>query len=170
MSRQRIWFERSFDLGVPLAAVPDLIERLRGTPFRLVERTARASSEALTQRRDTNWSIQEHVGHLLDLEALWLGRLDDLEAGAEAMRAADLKNHATWEANHNTADLASLLDAFSVERGIFLGRVAALDQSVLARAALHPRLMKPMTVADLCFFVAEHDDHHLAAITEMLEV
>jgi len=26
-----------------------------------------------------------------------------------------------------------------------------------------------MTVVDLCFFVAEHDDHHLAAITELRE-
>ena len=24
-----------------------------------------------------------------------------------------------------------------------------------------------MTVVDLCYFVAEHDDHHLAAITEL---
>jgi hypothetical protein len=37
----------------------------------------------------------------------------------------------------------------------------------LQLTAHHPRLEQPMTVVDLCFFVAEHDDHHLAAITSL---
>lgn len=37
----------------------------------------------------------------------------------------------------------------------------------LMRTAAHPRLGQPMSVVDLCFFVAEHDDHHLATITEL---
>jgi uncharacterized damage-inducible protein DinB len=38
----------------------------------------------------------------------------------------------------------------------------------LARTAFHPRLRQLMTVADLLFFVAEHDDHHLASITQLI--
>ena len=34
--------------------------------------------------------------------------------------------------------------------------------------AWHPRLDRPMRVIDLAIFAAEHDDHHLARITELL--
>jgi hypothetical protein len=32
---------------------------------------------------------------------------------------------------------------------------------------VHPRLGTPMRLVDMMFFVAEHDDHHLATITEL---
>jgi hypothetical protein len=35
------------------------------------------------------------------------------------------------------------------------------------RTGLHPRLNQPMRVIDLILFIAEHDDHHLARITEL---
>jgi len=44
------------------------------------------------------------------------------------------------------------------------------DESSVVRAALHPRLQQPMRVLDLAFFVAEHDDHHLAHITRLIQV
>jgi hypothetical protein len=34
---------------------------------------------------------------------------------------------------------------------------------------LHPRLKQPMRLVDHLYFVAEHDDHHLARIWEMIE-
>jgi hypothetical protein len=34
---------------------------------------------------------------------------------------------------------------------------------------LHPRLKQPMRLVDHLYFVAEHDDHHLATIREMME-
>jgi hypothetical protein len=42
-----------------------------------------------------------------------------------------------------------------------------MDAAALARVATHPRLQQEMSVVDLCFFVAEHDDHHLGAIAEI---
>jgi hypothetical protein len=42
------------------------------------------------------------------------------------------------------------------------------DQADWVRSALHPRLKTPMRLLDLAFFVAEHDDHHLATISELL--
>jgi hypothetical protein len=32
---------------------------------------------------------------------------------------------------------------------------------------VHPRLQQPMRVVDMAFFVAEHDDHHLARMTQL---
>ena len=117
---------------------------------------------------DGGWSIQEHVGHLADLEGLWLGRLDDFEAGLATLRPADLENRATWDAEHNARAVGDLLEEFRTQRAELVSRVESMDDEQLATTALHPRLDQPMTVIDLAFFVAEHDDHHLAAITELL--
>lgn len=38
----------------------------------------------------------------------------------------------------------------------------------LERSARHPRLGSPMRVIDLAYFVAEHDDHHMARLRELV--
>jgi uncharacterized damage-inducible protein DinB len=165
-----VWFERRFATGVPPAALPDLIERLRGTPARLEERLRGVDPARATLRIEGRWSIQENAGHLGDLEPLWSGRLDDFDAGEGTLRAADLQNRVTHDANHNAARLGDVLTRFRSRRAELVMRLESIDAAAAARTALHPRLQQPMTVADLCAFVAEHDDHHLAAITELLRV
>ncbi|MEE9576186.1 MAG: DinB family protein [Gemmatimonadota bacterium] len=167
MTRRR-WLQRRFELGLAPDAFPDVIERLRGTPVRLEERTRRLPPDVLTRRLGDDWSIQENVGHLLDLEPLWECRLDDLLAGELELREADLTNRATHEANHNDANPRTLLSDFRGTRERIVIRLESLAEDQLAHSALHPRLKEPMTVVDLFFFVAEHDDHHLARITEIL--
>jgi hypothetical protein len=44
-------------------------------------------------------SIQEQAGHLLDLESLGMGCLDDHEKGRKTLSAADMENRKTHEAN-----------------------------------------------------------------------
>jgi hypothetical protein len=44
------------------------------------------------------------------------------------------------------------------------------DGPALERTARHPRLGTPMRLIDVAFFTAEHDDHHLARITELLRL
>ena len=151
-------------------ALPEIVERLRGTPARLEERTRAISRERLVRREGETWSIQENVGHLLDLEPLWAGRLDDFLSGAPELRATDLTNARTTNANHNAQRLDSLLMSFRTARQAFVTRLEQLSPAQLASTALHPRLQQPMTVTDHAFFVAEHDDHHLARITELLRI
>ena len=153
---------------MPPDALPEIVERLRGTPARLEDRTHAISRVDLVRREGDTWSIQENVGHLLDLEPLWAGRLDDFLSGAPELRATDLANTRTTNANHNEQALDSLLASFRASRQAFVSRLEQLSSSQLARTALHPRLQQPMTVCDHAFFVAEHDDHHLARITELL--
>jgi hypothetical protein len=44
----------------------------------------------LTKRVGSRWSIQENVGHLIDLEELHDKRIDDFIAGLEKLGPADL--------------------------------------------------------------------------------
>lgn len=145
-----------------------ILERLRGTPARLEERLAGRSVAVLTRRLGETWSIQENAGHLLDLEPLWLQRADDLLNRRPALAPADLQNRKTHEANHNAASLDALLKGFRRARGVFLSRLDEAAEGVLAHTAPHPRLRTPMNLVDHAYFVAEHDDYHLARISELL--
>lgn len=161
------WFTRKFSFDIPLWMFPNLIERLRGTPARIEEMTRCLKHDDLVRRDNDKWSIQEQVGHLWDLEELWLARLNDFEASIETLRPTDLQNRKTHEANHNEKDLETLLSAFRTERIKLVERLETYDEVFLSRVALHPRLQTPMRVIDSALFVAEHDDHHLAHISEL---
>lgn len=164
---RRLWFDRRFELGLPPEAFPKILERVRRTPARLEARIALVPASRYTRRLDDAWSIQENVGHLLDLEPLWAGRLDDLLEGAPELRPADLQNRRTHAARHNENTMAQLLAGFRAAREAVVHRLEALRSAQLSRTALHPRLGQPMSITDLFFFVAEHDDHHLATISAL---
>lgn len=161
------WFERKFELGLRPDAAPELLERLRQTPRRLANALEGLPTETLTRKPDGKWSIQENAGHLLDLEPLWDQRLNNYDAGATALHPADLENRKTHQAAHNDRPISDILTEFSAVRGRIVERIARMTPVELARTALHPRLRQPMSVVDLCCFVAEHDDHHLRTIEEL---
>ena len=163
----RPWFERTFALGLPVSAFPPVLGRLRSAPDRLEQSVRGLAPVVLTRRPGDGWSIQEHAGHLLDLESLWEQRLDDFEAGASLLHPADLENRKTHDANHNARDIVELLREFRAARQRIIRRLEQMDAAALSRVALHPRLQQPMSVVDLGFFVAEHDDHHLATIARL---
>ena len=163
------WVERRFEFNLPAGVFPCVLERLRGTPARLEELTRGLAPAVLTARPGGAWSIQEQVGHLLDLDELHEGRLEDYDRGLAELRPADMSNRQTHEAGHNAARLAELLAAFREARTRFVRRLEEMDERAASRTALHPRLRQPMRVIDLAHFVADHDDHHLASITEILK-
>ena len=117
---------------------------------------------------DGAWSIKEQVGHLYDLEGLWYGRIEDFLSGQQTLRAADLRNTKTHEANHNQKTIQELISQFSSARSKLIEKVQDIDEATVLLTALHPRLQTPMRLIDSLFFVAEHDDHHLAKIRELL--
>jgi len=167
MTTQRRWFDRKFELGLGSTGAPELFERLRRTPERLTEAVRGLPPAILTRKPEGKWSIQENAGHLFDLESLWDQRLDDYDAGAVELRPADLENRKTHQAAHNDRAISDILSAFAAARLRIVERLARMTPAELARTALHPRLRQPMSVVDLCFFVAEHDDHHLRTIDEL---
>ncbi len=163
------WFERKFDFQNLSTTFPIVVERLAGTPGRLEAKVNGISKANLTHRDGESWSIQEQAGHLLDLEPLWLGRVEDLKSGQEVLREADLSNQKTHQAQHNAKNIEGILAAFRAERAKLVSELESLvNQSELV--AKHPRLGTPMRLMDLAYFVAEHDDHHLVTIKRLLEL
>jgi uncharacterized damage-inducible protein DinB len=168
MSEVPNWFERKFEFSFPVTQYPNLCVRLRGTPARLEEMLRNVPREVLVRRSAEKWSAQEHAGHLLDLEPLWMARVEDFLRGGETLTVADLTNRKTDEANHNARPIAEILAAFRATRLQLANRAQALKPGNFARSMLHPRLKQPMRLVDHLFFVAEHDDHHLARILEII--
>ena len=161
------WIKRQFTFELPLGMYGNVVERVRGTPARLEDLTRGLSREVLTRRDGDKWSMQEQVGHLLDLEGLGMNRLDDFEAGRDTLSAADMTNRLTHEANHNANSIENILRYFRKERMTFVARLDSYNEEFVSRTALHPRLKTQIRVIDLAFFIAEHDDHHLARISEL---
>jgi hypothetical protein len=161
------WVERKFNFDFPAGLYPEMMERLRGTPARLEELIKSLPADILKNRHKDRWSIQENTGHLGDTEALWTGRMDDYIAGLSTLRAADMSNKRTYNADHNADTIDNLLKRFRSLRGELMSRLDKSGPDDFARSAMHPRLMKPMRMVDMCLFIAEHDDFHLASIREL---
>jgi uncharacterized damage-inducible protein DinB len=168
MNRAPIWFERKFEFTFPAELHPNLCARLRGTPARLEETVRGAARELLVSKPEEKWSAQEHAGHLLDLEPLWMARIDDYLTKAAKLTVADLTNQKTNEAQHNKRSIDEILADFRNARLQLVSRAEKIDAGVFVRAIPHPRLQTPMRLVDHLYFVAEHDDHHLAHIWALI--
>jgi uncharacterized damage-inducible protein DinB len=161
------WFDRRFDFSTTQNILPFILERLRGTPARLEEKFRAIEPALLTRKVDNGWSIKENLGHLSDLEPLWQQRLDDIVTGKAELSPTDLQNNRTTQAGHNAVATEELLLRFRELRGRTIALLEDIDEATVFKFALHPRLKTPMRTMDLFLFVADHDDHHLARITEL---
>lgn len=163
------WLNRTFNFDFPVGHLPSILERLRGTTARINEMASQLNTEQSKLKFDNSWSFNEHVGHLSDLEPLHKSRIDDLAEGKKLLRAADMSNAATFQANHNAKDTRELITEFSRRRRELISALEKLDETQQHASALHPRLQVTMRPVDVAIFTAEHDDHHLTSMREILK-
>lgn len=168
--QQAKWFERKFDFTDPQNIFPSILERLEGTALRLEAKLNSIPPLLLTRRIGDTWTIKENAGHLADLEPLWQGRFSDIQNGVREMRVTDLQNNATTFAGHNEKPVGAIIESFRQLRQHTMVLLENIDEETVFRSALHPRLKTPMRTMDLFLFVADHDDHHLARITELVKL
>ena len=118
--KQVNWFERKFDFTVTNQNImPAILERLAGTPLRMAFKVKFLRDDDCAIRMNNSWSIKEQIGHLSDLEPLWLGRIEDILSNREELRHADLENTKTTNANHNAKSLTQLVSDFEKSRSCF---------------------------------------------------
>ena len=164
------WTEREFPPIADNGRLATIIERLDGTEYRLIGKLADDEGPDLTVQYDGKWSVMEEIGHLYVVETLWIGRVKDIITGKDTLREADMISQATTKGNFNGQDLEDLLDEFGERREELLSLLKKIKAEGLEKSSKHPRLGTPMQIVDLAYFIAEHDDHHLAKISKMLEV
>lgn len=162
------WFDKKFTFNLNQDDFQSILSKLRETSERIAELVKPVSEEVLVKKIEENWSVKENIGHLVDLEELHSGRIDDFIEGKDTLRPADLKNKKTSESAHNEKDINSLLNEFSIVREHFVKRLTELDDSTLNKNSIHPRLNLLMRPIDMAQFVLEHDEHHLQTIKELV--
>src|SRR5262245_7667093 len=157
------WLERRWSFELPPGAFPAVVERLIGTPVRAAALAAGLPEEILSTRPSRGWSVKEHLGHLNDLSQLDMRRLDEFLGGAAILTAADVSNSRTEEGNHRETPVADVLKTLGENRQRLTLRLEKLTEAEVSTSARHPRLGVPLRLIDWAEFVADHDDHHLAA-------
>lgn len=164
------WIDRKFEFDFDASIYPELIGRLRKTPGRLEILIKSVRKDLLKKRFNDDWSIQENAGHLFSADELFYGRLDDYLNGLKTLRAADVTGKRTDRMNFHTMDISLILVNFASRRNIYVSRLENLNPEIFEKTAWHPRLKVSMRLCDMLYFQAEHDDHHLNKINEILNV
>jgi len=162
------WIERKFEFDFDDSNYHQLIDRLRETPSRLESLLESLSAKWLVSKDGKNWSIQENAGHLSTVDDLFIGRLDDYENNFKKHRPADMSGGGTIKANYNSKNIEDILTDFRKKREAYVKRLENYNSSKFSQSAWHPRLEKPMRLCDMLFFQAEHDDHHLGKIQNLI--
>jgi uncharacterized damage-inducible protein DinB len=162
MIAQTSWAERTFDFNFPVGIFPIIVERLRGAPIRLQSMLRDVNAERITRKIDGKWSILEQVTHLCNSEEVWYGRIEDFLSGMKTFQTRTLKTGAMSE------NLESLLQNFSAVRNKLIILVENMNDATASLTIIHPRLQRTIRLIDSLFTTAEHDDHHLAKIRELL--
>ena len=165
---QTAWLDRDFVFNQPCGVFPVLLERLRGTPARAKELVAGFSEDMLATRVNSKWSVKEQLGHLVDLQQLDEQRLREFLGHAPVLSMADLQNRATELANHRQRPIADILRKLAAARNEFVNKLEILTNEEVGIASIHPRLNKSIRLLDWVYFLAEHDDHHLAHARQVI--
>jgi hypothetical protein len=134
----------------------------------MAELIAGSTDDQLRWHERDSWSAKRHLGHLDDLHALDERRLREYVSGAATLSAADRTNRLTYETDHDAMPAAAIIARFRAHRAELVAEMDALSEPQISATALHPRLQRQLRLIDWAYFVAEHDDHHLAAARQVI--
>jgi uncharacterized damage-inducible protein DinB len=158
------WFERQFTFGLPSGMLPFYLERLEGTIVRIETKVANISEEMLATQLNNKWSIKQNIGHLAEVDGIALQRIAEIIKGVSPMSPAVFEPRG----DYNAQPVEEVINFFRENRKKNLNAYYNLAEKDLLKSSLHPRLKVQMTPVDLAWFDAEHDDHHLVKINEIV--
>jgi DinB superfamily len=158
------WFDRKMTFGLPTEMLPFYLERLSGTAIRIEQKVESLDNKFLSERFDDKWSIKQHIGHLAEVDQINNKRIDEMIAGAAVLSAAVFEPQ-----DYNPWPVEKVITFFREGRARNILKYTSLPEADLTKSSLHPRLKIQTTPIDLAWFDAEHDDHHLVKINEIIQ-
>lgn len=157
------WIERTFNFGVPKGLLPFHLERLEGTIYRLEHKVKGVEDKVLSERYNDKWSIKQNIGHLAEVDQVNNRRIDEILAGVPVLSPAIFEPQ-----DYNPWPIEKVVDFFRDVRMANIMKYRGLSDIHLTKGSLHPRMKVMITPVDLSLFDAEHDDHHLLKISDIL--
>jgi hypothetical protein len=158
------WFERNLKFGYPKELLPYFLERLEGSIVRIQAKVKGIDDQVLSTKLYDKWSVKQNIGHLAEVDEIANKRIDEMVSGISPMSPAVFEPQ-----DYNPWPIEKVIDLFKTNRLKNLKKYQSLADSDLLKSSLHPRLKVHMTPVDLAWFDAEHDDHHLVKISEIIK-
>ena len=165
MTPETPWFERDLIFGKPKALLPYFLERLEGALPRIEYKLKDIPESILSMQPMGKWSIKQNIGHLAEVDEISNKRIDEMLAGISPLSPAVFEPRG----DYNIMPIQEVVQFLSSIRKANLEKYKSLAAADLEKASLHPRLKIMMTPVDLAWFDAEHDDHHLVKINNILK-
>jgi hypothetical protein len=162
--KKTTWFERSFVFPLPQGMLPFFLERLEGTIARIEQKVSEVPDAILSNKLEGKWSIKQNIAHLAEVDEIALNRIDEMMQGVSPMSPAVFEPRQDYSA----MPVDEVTRYFRENRLKNLKKYRSLSDEELQKSSLHPRLKLQMNAVDLAYFDAEHDDHHLVRINEIL--
>ena len=141
-----------------------IVQHLKETPDKLEEVIANMPADVLVFKPEGKWSIQEHIGHLLCIESLWIARLDDLVLGHESVRPWNGTNADTDAARFNEQNIKAILRDFKNIRDMHATMLQGLTDKAEILVSRHPDNGKTLRLLDHVWMMLQHDREHLEII------
>jgi hypothetical protein len=157
------WFERNLVFEKPVEMLPYFLERLEGTVARIAQKVKSIDDSVLSIRFQDKWSIKQNIGHRAEVDEVANKRIDEMVAGIATMSPAVFEPQ-----DYNSWPIERVLNFFRENREKNIIKFRSLSTDNLSKASMHPRLKVRMTPVDLAWFDAEHDDHHLVKISQII--
>lgn len=158
------WFERNLKFGYPKEMLPFFLERLEGSMVRIEMKVTGIDEIILSTKLNGKWSVKQNIGHLAEVDEIANKRLDEMVAGISPMSPAVFEPQ-----DYNPWPIEKVVNLFKTNRWKNLKKYQSLAEADLLKSSLHPRLKVLMTPVDLAWFDAEHDDHHIVKINEIIK-
>ncbi len=175
----RPWAEKTVKRSYVLADVTSLITRVNGAPAR-VEDALKSIEERYVRVRTPmkgasdeprpalRWSPLDHAGHLLDVDELHSQRVKDFLNDVESLSVPDAGNKKTEDEHYNRQPMEPILQRFRVGRSTLANVLYGLPESAFEKESVYPKTGEKIRLLDYVEIIAEHDDHHLATIRELI--
>lgn len=151
-----------------MTAFAELIAEFEQFPELLSTTIKDLDSERLLHKPNGKWSIQEHAGHLLAIESLWIARLDDFMLKHEVLRPWNGTNEETDQAQFNLQKLHRILSDFEQIRSGHSRMIKLSEQQLKEVKCLHPRTQMVVSFEDHLKMMVHHDKQHLQIIKDRL--
>ena len=163
--KAKAWFDREFKFGQPPSMLPFYLERLSFTAMRIQHKVHQVSEAKLSLQQDGKWSIKQNIGHLGEVDEIANKRIHEMLEGIPTLSPAVFEP----KGYYNRQDINEVIAFFQEGRAKNIALYNSLNEVDLQKSSLHPRLKVMMNPVDLAMFDAEHDDHHLVKINEILD-
>jgi hypothetical protein len=157
------WFDRKFTFGLSQEMLPFYLERLEGSIYRIEAKVKVVDDKVLSEKYNGKWSIKQNIGHLAEVDLVSNKRIDEMKSGAEVLSPAVFEPQ-----DYNPWPIEKVVKFFREARLSNLAKYKTISEADVLMASTHPRLKVKMTPIDLAFFDAEHDDHHILKISDII--